>query len=278
MESGLFISVTVELKHKRVAWESAREQLAFQISHSILHSQATNQSSSWQETWKLFQVKLNKRCLDFKVAGHSQGQDSGQMKQLWVVGAQPANPSGPSMVKGNSHLQNKGHHASQFTWDHPRLPPLSQCECRCLPLLLPRVLRFVWGHSISSQPWMHPFQFSRSVVSSSLQPHGLQHNRLPWTSPTPEASFWILELAYDDKQQRSITKCKTKKTSHAYLIRFISLCFHITFWNCVNFSFLSTFLVVVHIFSSCKKKNSLSLGPSECQQYATSSWIWFICN
>ena len=185
MESGLFISVTVELKHKRVAWESAREQLAFQISHSILHSQATNQSSSWQETWKLLQVNLNKRCLDFKVAGHSQGQDGGQMKQLWVVGAQPANPSGPSMVKGNSHLQNKGHCASQFTWDHPHLPPLSQCEYRWLPLSLPRVLWFVWGHSISSQPWMHPFQFSRSVVSNSLQPHGLQHARLPCPSPTP---------------------------------------------------------------------------------------------
>ena len=28
-------------------------------------------------------------------------------------------------------------------------------------------------------------QFSRSVVSESLQPHGLQHNRLPCPSPTP---------------------------------------------------------------------------------------------
>ena len=30
------------------------------------------------------------------------------------------------------------------------------------------------------------FQFSHSVVSNSLQPHGLQHNRLPCPSPTPE--------------------------------------------------------------------------------------------
>ena len=29
-------------------------------------------------------------------------------------------------------------------------------------------------------------QFSRSVVSNSLQPHGLQHTRLPCPSPTPE--------------------------------------------------------------------------------------------
>ena len=28
-------------------------------------------------------------------------------------------------------------------------------------------------------------QFSRSVMSDSLQPHGLQHTRPPWPSPTP---------------------------------------------------------------------------------------------
>ena len=31
------------------------------------------------------------------------------------------------------------------------------------------------------------FQFSHSVVSNSLRPHGLQHARLPCTSSTPEA-------------------------------------------------------------------------------------------
>ena len=30
-------------------------------------------------------------------------------------------------------------------------------------------------------------QFSRSVMSNSLQPHGLQHTRLPCPSPTPRA-------------------------------------------------------------------------------------------
>ena len=30
-------------------------------------------------------------------------------------------------------------------------------------------------------------QFSHSVVSDSLWPHGLQHARLPWPSPTPRA-------------------------------------------------------------------------------------------
>ena len=35
--------------------------------------------------------------------------------------------------------------------------------------------------------WMQSFQFSHSVVSESLRPHGLQHTRLPCPSPTPEA-------------------------------------------------------------------------------------------
>ena len=33
--------------------------------------------------------------------------------------------------------------------------------------------------------WKQSVQFSRSVMSNSLQPHGLQHNRLPCSSPTP---------------------------------------------------------------------------------------------
>ena len=34
---------------------------------------------------------------------------------------------------------------------------------------------------------LHSVQFSRSVVSNSLQPHGLQHARPPCLSPTPRA-------------------------------------------------------------------------------------------
>ena len=32
---------------------------------------------------------------------------------------------------------------------------------------------------------VHTFQFSPSVVSNSLLPYGLQHTRLPWTTPSP---------------------------------------------------------------------------------------------
>ena len=36
-------------------------------------------------------------------------------------------------------------------------------------------------------PKSHSVQFSCSVMSDSLRPHGLQHARLPYPSPTPEA-------------------------------------------------------------------------------------------
>ena len=35
--------------------------------------------------------------------------------------------------------------------------------------------------------YIHSVQFSRSVVSDSLQPHGLQHVQLPCPSPAPRA-------------------------------------------------------------------------------------------
>ena len=38
-------------------------------------------------------------------------------------------------------------------------------------------------------------QFSRSVVSDSLQPHGLRHSRLPWSSPSPGAHSNLCPLS-----------------------------------------------------------------------------------
>ena len=45
----------------------------------------------------------------------------------------------------------------------------------------PGILVLLWTFGFSS------VQFSRSVVSYSLRPHGLQHARLPCPSPTPES-------------------------------------------------------------------------------------------
>ena len=54
-----------------------------------------------------------------------------------------------------------------------------------------------WKVNVEKKHWEKPFstadntastvQFSRSVVFDSLQPHGLQHTRIPCPSPTPGA-------------------------------------------------------------------------------------------
>ena len=44
---------------------------------------------------------------------------------------------------------------------------------------------FVQEFTLPACPFLSSVQFSCSVVSDSLQPHGLQHPRLPCPSPTP---------------------------------------------------------------------------------------------
>ena len=45
-----------------------------------------------------------------------------------------------------------------------------------------KTVQWFWNLTLS---WFLSIQFSHSVVSYSLQPHGLQHTRPPYPSPTP---------------------------------------------------------------------------------------------
>ena len=66
---------------------------------------------------------------------------------------------------------------------HPSPQPWSREKLSFVPKRLGNVVQRTWintTHIIS-------FQFSHSVVSDSLRPHGLQHARLPCSSPTPGA-------------------------------------------------------------------------------------------
>ena len=63
--------------------------------------------------------------------------------------------------------------------------PVHGCQslsasCHTVPLYFPRLKMFCLWYYVFS-----PVQFSCSVASSSLRPHGLQHARLPCPSPTP---------------------------------------------------------------------------------------------
>ena len=59
---------------------------------------------------------------------------------------------------------------------------ISQLSRRDTPSLLCKNIAILSFYTFSS------IQFSHSVVSDSLRPHGLQHTRLPCPSPTPGAS------------------------------------------------------------------------------------------
>ena len=96
---------------------------------------------------------------------------------------------------------------SDFLWPHGLYPARLLCpwgfsrqEYWCgLPCPPPGDLPNPWieprsptlqAHSLPSEHQgspVNPTQFSCSVVSDCLQPHGLQHARLPYPSPTPRA-------------------------------------------------------------------------------------------
>ena len=73
------------------------------------------------------------------------------------------------LVRKESESKEEGQKALSFSWSH--------------------VYFYLFGcaRSWASQVELSSVQFSCSSVSDSLQPHGLQHTRLPCPSPTPGA-------------------------------------------------------------------------------------------
>ena len=70
--------------------------------------------------------------------------------------------------------------------------PLSLLHPYCIPLstldhMVPHFTLLQWLSKCELWVQFTSFEFSRSVVSDSLQPHGLQHTRLPCSSPAPGA-------------------------------------------------------------------------------------------
>ena len=74
---------------------------------------------------------------------------------------------------------------NEYSWNCKEIRNFIHC-CWKYQMVQP-LWKTVWWFLTKLNMILLSIQFSCSVVSNSLQPHGLQHSRLPCPSPTPEA-------------------------------------------------------------------------------------------
>ena len=149
---------------------------------------------------------------------NSPGQNTGMGSHSLLQGIFPTQGSNPGLPHCRqipyqlSHQGSPSLHIQPLTL-HPRCWPsfpghehlpccliLSSLLCPCLTLPLINI----WPCYSCPSPWPpppfyflhHSVQFICSVVSDSLQPHGLQHARLPCPSPTPGACSNLCPLSW----------------------------------------------------------------------------------
>ena len=104
-------------------------------------------------------------------------------------------------------------------------------------------------------------QFSHSVLSDSLRPHGLQHARLPCPSPTPELAQTHVHRVSDVIQPSHPLSSSSPPASN--LSQHHDLC--PLLWNTVNittFKFQKGFLL--HFVKISKDRVVVNLIKSEC--------------
>ena len=103
-------------------------------------------------------------------------------------------------------------------------------------------------------------QFSRSVVSDSLQPHGLQHTRLPCPSPTPGACLNLYPLS---------------RWCHPTISSSV-----IPFFSCLQSFPVSESFLMSQFFPSAGQSVgalvSVSVLPMNIQDWFPSGWIGWI--
>ena len=84
------------------------------------------------------------------------------------------------------HFVNVVYHIYCFDFEHPRDNSDLTMLYNPFNVLLNSVC-FYLVETFGIYIYQRPVQFSCSVMSDSLRPHGLQHARLPCPSPTPRA-------------------------------------------------------------------------------------------
>ena len=84
-------------------------------------------------------------------------------------------------------------------------------------------------------------QFSRSIVSDSLQPHGLQHTRLPCPSLSPRLAqthvHWVNDAIQPSRPPSSPSPPAFSLSQHQGLFQWVSSSHQVAFSISISFSF-----------------------------------------
>ena len=129
-----------------------------------------------------------------------------------------------------------------------------QLSRRDTPSLLCKNITILSFYTFSS------IQFSHSVVSDSLRPHGLQHTRLPCPSPTPGASqthvHWVGDAIQPPHPLSSPSPPAFNLSQHQGLFQWVSSSHQVARVRFLHFHKLSIliyqlYLIICHQMTSC---------------------------
>ena len=122
--------------------------------------------------------------------------DSLLLSQPGLPGDSQVSVAHPQVSRGlcSSQSPRDPHWLKHHPWENLAMVGEVEKNPPALKCFFPTVKDFSSAVSLAKQVWKpaslqghQSVQFSCSVVSDSLRPHGLQHTRLPCTSPTPGA-------------------------------------------------------------------------------------------
>ena len=129
-----------------------------------------------------------------------------------------------------------------------------QLSRRDTPSLLCKNITILSFYTFSS------IQFSHSIVSDSLRPHGLQHTRLPCPSPTPGASqthvHWVGDAIQPPHPLSSPSPPAFNLSQHQGLFQWVSSSHQVARVRFLHFHKLSIliyqlYLIICHQMTSC---------------------------
>ena len=108
-----------------------------------------------------------------------------------------------------------------YAYTESKLHPRAASSIARQPMLI-----FQQNKNILEKIKRQPSQFSRSVVSDSLQPHGLQHNKPPCQSPNPKVYsthvHWVTDAFQTSNPLSCLSPLDLNLSEHQGLFKWVS--------------------------------------------------------